>query len=53
MGEEYATANSSIIYNEGQQEVRGFIDDYVPFGAKSQVIDVHMPYNNTVIYSKK
>ena len=60
--EEYNTANAGVIYNQGQQRVEGFIDDYVPFCSKFQVADVNRPLmavydirenDNTVIYSKK
>ena len=61
-GEEYTTANAGVIYNQGQQRVEGFTDDYVPFCSKLQDTDFNRPlvavYDirenyNTVIYSKK
>ena len=62
VGEEYTVANAEVIYNEGQQRVQRFTDDFMPFGAKFQVTDVRRPLmavsdirdnNNTIIYSKQ
>ena len=61
-GGEYTTANAGVIYNQGQQRVEGYADDYVPFCCKVQVTDVNRPLiavydirenDNTNIYSKK
>ena len=41
VGEEYTTANAGIIYNQGQQRVEGYTDDYMPFCSKFQVTDVN------------
>ena len=62
VGDEYTTANNTIIYNEGQQKIKGYPDYYVPINTKLQVTDVHRPLlavadmednNNTVVFSKK
>ena len=62
VGEEYTCANDTVIYNQGQQTVSGYTDDYVPISSRFQVADVSKPLmsvysardnDNTLLYSKK
>ena len=62
VGEEYTCANDTLIYNQGQQTVSAYTDDYVPIASRFQVTDVNKPLvsvysardnDNTLIYSKK
>ena len=62
VGEEYTCANDTVIYNQGQQTVSAYTDDFVPVSTRFQVTDVNKPLmsvkvakdnDNTILYSKK